>query len=94
MPDEVFPDAPLTPEANALLVNELLRGSPLERAYAEALRGLEHYADEGNWLNHREYRGFPGYHARAVALVALERAKAERDGETSGANIDTVTDDG
>jgi hypothetical protein len=84
----------LTDEANEVLVDEFLHGSPLERAYAEALRGLEHYADEMNWINHREYRGFPGYHARAVALVAIERAKAERNGETSGANLDTVTTDG
>lgn len=83
-------DDPLTDEANALIVNELLRGSPLERAYAEAMRGLEHYASEGAWLNYREYRGFPGRHAASVALVAIERATAERNGETSGASVDTV----
>lgn len=89
---EVAPDESLTDEANALIVEELLRGSPLERALATALHGLEHYANESSWINDREYRVFPGYHARAVALVAIERARAERDGERGGgdATIDTV----
>lgn len=38
----------------------------------ERLRtALRWYADEGNWLNHREVRGFPGFHGRAIAEQAL-----------------------
>jgi len=36
---------------------------------------VEHYASEDAWLNDREYRGFPGFHARAVALNALDALK-------------------
>lgn len=44
----------------------------------EALREVERlrvalafYAEPLNWLNDREFRGFPGFHARAVAERAL-----------------------
>lgn len=43
---------------------------------------LRFYADERNWLNHREVRGFPGYHGRQIAvnaLATLEAAEAPKE---------------
>lgn len=42
-------------------------------AMGEALR---FYADERNWLNHREIRGFPGFHGRQIAANALAKLEA------------------
>lgn len=40
---------------------------------AERLRvALSFYANPRNWLNDRECRSFPGFHARAVAARALD----------------------
>lgn len=39
---------------------------------ARLRHALAHYADARNWINEREFRGFPGHHAAAVAVNALE----------------------
>ena len=47
------------------------RVEALEAENAELRRVVEFYADERNWLNDREFRGLPGFHANAVAARYL-----------------------
>lgn len=41
---------------------------------------LKFYADERNWLNDREIRGFPGYHGRTIAERALSNVVSINEG--------------
>jgi len=43
----------------------------LEGALGRATVALHRYADEQQWLNHREYRVLPGVHGNAEASIAL-----------------------
>lgn len=53
----------------------------VERLEAEVERlakALRFYADEQSWLNHREIRGVPGFHGRAIAQQALDAREVDR----------------
>jgi hypothetical protein len=51
----------------------------LELKIERLAQALRFYADESQWMNEREIRGFPGFHGRAVALEALSSEGLRND---------------
>lgn len=48
----------------------------------KAIDALRFYADERNWLNGCEMRGFPGFHGRQIAANALAAVDAQPAAES------------